>query len=225
MGLSPNCGPRRDGAVPNLIVLHYTAMPDWTAARDWLCNPDAEVSAHYIIPEQGDVVQLVAEDQRAWHAGVGSWGDVTDVNSRSIGIELSNRGSSPFAAPLMDALEVLLPAIMDRWAIPASRVIAHSDLAPGRKIDPGVRFDWARLVRSGLAVAAAATSAVAGDADAFVRDARMIGYTAPTDAATLLSAFRLRHRQGHVGPLDGWDCALAADLAARFPVAKFGRTS
>ncbi|AGI67132.1 putative N-acetylmuramoyl-L-alanine amidase amiD [Octadecabacter antarcticus 307] len=223
--MSPNYGSRRDAAVPDIVVLHYTAMSDWTAARNWLCNPDAEVSAHYIVSEQGDVVQLVPEDQRAWHAGAGSWGDVTDVNSRSIGIELSNTGLAPFAAPLMDALEVLLPAIMDRWAIPASRVIAHSDLAPGRKIDPGARFDWARLVRSGLAVTAAATAVVTGDTDAFARDARAIGYTADVDAATLLAAFRLRHRQGQGGPLDGWDCALAADLAARFPVAKFGRTS
>lgn len=200
-------------------------MLDWTMARDWLCNPEAKVSAHYIISEDGDVVQLVPEEQRAWHAGVGSWGDINDINSNSIGIELSNVGSAPFAARLMDALEVLLPTIMDRWAIPACRVIAHSDLAPGRKIDPGVRFDWARLVRSGLAISSEATIPVAIDPDAFVQDARMIGYTADVNAVTLLSAFRLRHRQGHDGPLDGWDCALVADLAARFSVAKIGYTS
>jgi N-acetylmuramoyl-L-alanine amidase len=225
MDLSVNFGPRRDMVCPNIIVLHYTAMLDWKMARNWLCNPDAKVSAHYIISECGDVVQLVPEEHRAWHAGVGSWGDITDVNSHSIGIELSNVGSAPFAARLMDALEELLPAIMDRWAIPACRVIAHSDIAPGRKVDPGARFDWARLVRSGLAVSAVATTAVAADPHAFVRDVRTIGYTADVSAVTLLSAFRLRHRQGHYGPLDGWDCALVADLAARFLVAKFGRTS
>ena len=200
-------------------------MLDWTVARDWLCNPDAKVSAHYIISQDGDVVQLISEEKRAWHAGMGSWGDITDVNSHSIGIELSNVGSAPFAARLMDALEVLLPTIMDRWAIPACRVIAHSDLAPGRKVDPGARFDWERLVRSGLAVSAGAKIAVAADPNAFVRDVRKIGYTADVNAVTLLSAFRLRHRQGHDGPLDGWDCALVADLAARFSVAKFGSTS
>jgi N-acetylmuramoyl-L-alanine amidase len=219
MGLSPNCGPRRAAVVPDIIVLHYTAMPDWTAARDWLCNPTAQVSAHYIISEQGDVVQLVAEDQRAWHAGAGSWGDITDVNSRSIGIELSNTGSTPFAAPLMDALEALLPAIRDRWAIPAARVIAHSDLAPGRKIDPGARFDWARLVRSGLAVLASPPKMLATNEAAFVRDARLVGYSVQVDTDVLLSAVRLRHRQGHDGPLDGWDCAIVADLAARFSIA------
>ena len=200
-------------------------MPDWCAARDWLCNPKAEVSAHYIISEQGDVVQLVPEEQRAWHAGAGAWGDVTDVNSRSIGIELNNTGRTPFAAPLMDALEGLLPAIMNRWAIRPERVIAHSDLAPGRKIDPGARFDWARLVRSGLAIAAAPTSAIAIDEAAFARNVRTAGYSAAVDTDVLLDTLRLRHRQGHTGPLDGWDCAIAADLAQRFPIDRKEGTS
>lgn len=232
MGLSPNFGPRRDGAVPDIIVLHYTAMPDWRAARDWLCNPEAQVSAHYIISEQGDVVQLVDEGQRAWHAGAGAWGDVTDVNSRSIGIELNSDGFSPFAAPLMDALEGLLPAIMDRWAIPAHRVIAHSDIAPGRKIDPGARFDWARLVRGGMAVSSLGAprfsskdGAPEPDEQAFARDVQAAGYTSDVGLDVLLSAVRLRHRQGHTGPLDAVDCAIVADLAARFPVAKHGLTS
>jgi len=233
LGLSPNFGPRRDGAVPDIIVLHYTAMPDWEKARDWLCNPEAEVSAHYIISPQGNVVSLVDEGQRAWHAGAGSWGGVTDVNSRSIGIELSNDGYSPFAAPLMDGLMGLLPAIMDRWAIRPERVIAHSDLAPGRKIDPGARFDWARLVRSGLAVGSSLPLAgssgegshVEVDERQFLKDAHAIGYDSQIDLHTLLSALRLRHRQGHEGPLDRWDCAIAADLAKRFPVAKHGLVS
>lgn len=225
MSLSPNFGPRREGTVPDIIVLHYTSMPDWRAARDWLCNSDAEVSAHYIISEQGDVVPLVDEDQRAWHAGAGSWGDIVDVNSRSIGIELNNDGASPFAAPLMDALEGLLPQIMDRWVIPAHRVIAHSDLAPGRKIDPGARFDWARLARAGLAITAAPSAAMDTDEAAFLRDAAAFGYGRDVAPEVVLSALRLRHRQGHHGPLDGWDCAIAADLAARFTIAQHGLTS
>ena len=225
MTRSPNFGPRRDGAVPDIIVLHYTAMPDWRAARDWLCNPDAEVSAHYIISEQGDVVQLVDEDQRAWHAGAGSWGNISDVNSRSIGIEMNNDGASPFAAPLMDAVERLVAQILDRWAIPAHRVIAHSDLAPGRKTDPGARFDWARMERRGLAVCAHAGQGIKVDEAAFLDDLAAIGYSIHYDPNVALQAFRLRHRQGHVGPLDGLDCALAADLATRFPIAKHGLTS
>lgn len=200
-------------------------MPDWTCARDWLCNPDAEVSAHYIVSEQGDVVQLVDETHRAWHAGAGSWGDITDVNSRSIGIELNNTGSSPFAAPLMDALEALLPAIMDRWAIPSHRVIAHSDLAPGRKIDPGARFDWVRLARGGMAVIAAPKTAIAVDKATFLTDLTTTGYAANAAPDVLLSALRLRNRQGQDGPLDGWDCAIARDLATRFPVDRHGLTS
>lgn len=200
-------------------------MPDWCAARDWLCNPIAEVSAHYIISEQGDVVQLVPEDQRAWHAGAGSWGDITDVNSRSIGIELNNTGSAPFAAPLMNALEDLLPAIMGRWGIPPERVIAHSDLAPGRKIDPGARFDWARLERSGLAIAATPAAPISVNEAAFMRDMHIAGYGADIDTDVLLAALRLRQRQGQDGPLDGWDCAIAADLARRFPIERAGATS
>lgn len=227
MSLSPNFGDRRDGARPDIVVLHYTAMADWRAARDWLCTPAAEVSAHYLISPQGDVVELVDEDKRAWHAGAGVWGDVSDVNSRSIGIELSNDGSSPFAAPLMDALEGLLAGITVRWAIPPERVIAHSDLAPGRKIDPGARFDWARLARAGLAVAADASANGMSDPDpdAFRRDAAAFGYTADVGTDVLLSAFRLRHRPGHEGPLDGVDCAMAANLAARFAIDKHRLTS
>ena len=226
--LSPNFGPRRGGAVPDLIVLHYTAMEDVHAARAWLCNPKAEVSAHYLISPQGEVAQLVPEDQRAWHAGAGRWGDIEDVNSHSIGIELSNTGSTPFAAPLMDALEALLPQIMRRWSIPPERVIAHSDLAPDRKIDPGPRFDWARLARGGLAVMASPHAPHNGTpaiADRFMRDAAAFGYTADAAPDVLLGAFRLRHRQGHHGPLDAHDCAIAADLAQRFPLDKHRSTS
>lgn len=218
MSLSPNCGPRRNGARPSLVVIHYTAMPDWTRARDWLCNPEAEVSAHYILSEAGEVVPLVAEEDRAWHAGAGRWGTVEDVNSHSIGIELSNPGNAPFAAPQMDALEDLLAGITGRWGIPPERVIGHSDCAPGRKIDPGPRFDWARLARGGLAVQGSADGPGDVDAAAFASNLSRIGYTADVPPETLLAAFRLRHNQGATGPLTARDCALAADLALRFPV-------
>jgi len=122
------------------------------AALKTLCNPKTEVSAHYLIAEDGEVLSLVPEDLRAWHAGAGAWGSVTDVNSRSIGIELANPGNCPFAAPQMDALEDLLAGIKTRWQIRPERVIGHSDMAPGRKIDPGARFDWLRLARAGFGV-------------------------------------------------------------------------
>jgi len=195
-------------------VLHYTAMDCAQKARDWLCHDDAQVSAHYVIAPDGTIWHLVDEADRAWHAGAGAWGPVTDVNSRSIGIEIANSGATPFAAPQMDALETLVGAIMARHAIPPERVIGHSDMAPGRKIDPGARFDWQRLARQGLAVWPDAQGT--GD---FLRNARCFGYTADVQPDTLLHSFRLRFRPGATGPLDDTDRALMADLAHRWPVA------
>ncbi|NCQ24676.1 MAG: N-acetylmuramoyl-L-alanine amidase [Rhodobacteraceae bacterium CG17_big_fil_post_rev_8_21_14_2_50_63_15] len=219
---SPNCGPRRQGARPDLIVLHYTGMQSFAAARDRLCDPASEVSAHYLITERGGILHLVKEEMRAWHAGAGQWGGVSDVNSRSIGLELVNTGAHPFPEPQMAALEGLLRGIMDRWIIPPERVIAHSDVAPQRKSDPGPRFDWRRLAIRGLSVwpqghtAKLAAETVGGFAD----DARKFGY-ALGDLAPLedvLRAFRLRFRPAASGPLDDVDCRLIADLARRFPV-------
>ncbi|MBO9406789.1 N-acetylmuramoyl-L-alanine amidase [Shimia sp. R9_1] len=205
---SPNFGPRRGEARPELIVIHYTAMASTQAAIDWLCNPEAEVSAHYVISPQGDVTQLVAEEMRAWHAGAGQWRGQGDVNSRSIGIELSNHGDHPFAAPQMAALETLLGGIMQRWDIGPAGVIGHSDLAPGRKIDPGPRFDWRRLARQGLAVwpdDAPATQDWAEGAACF-------GYD--VDNAASFAAFRDRFRPWASGPCDAEDGRIAARLAS-----------
>ena len=148
---SPNCGPRRNGLRPSLVVLHYTAMNSADAAIERLCDPEFEVSAHYVIARDGHVTQLVTEDQRAWHAGAGQWHGQDDINSRSIGIELDNTGAHPFPEPQMQALENLLQSILTRWDIPPEGVIGHSDMAPGRKIDPGPHFDWARLACQNLA--------------------------------------------------------------------------
>lgn len=194
-----------------MIVLHYTAMRSAEEACARLCDPEHEVSAHYLIGRDGVIVRLVDEEMRAWHAGAGRWGEITDVNSRSIGIELDNDGASPFSAPLMDALEGLMPGIMKRWDIVAARVIGHSDMAPGRKIDPGARFDWARLVRGGFALGSDAVGDVI-DENAFDTALDRIGYP-PCNPDTRLEAFRLRHNQGATGALTGTDCARAADLA------------
>lgn len=186
-------------------------MDSATGARDWLCTPEAEVSAHYLVDRDGTVWQLVDEDLRAWHAGAGAWDGQGDVNSRSIGIELVNTGTEPFAEPLMRALEALLPGILARWAIPPGGVIAHSDMAPGRKIDPGPRFDWARLARGGLALwPAALPPGPPEDPDPARFAARLtaIGYP-EADPATRLAAFRLRTRYGAPGPLDATDMDLA----------------
>ncbi|WP_234822452.1 N-acetylmuramoyl-L-alanine amidase [Palleronia aestuarii] len=189
------------------------------AALARLCDPCAEVSAHWLIDERGVLVRLVAEPDRAWHAGAGAWGGVTDVNSRSIGIELANRAGTPFPAPQMASLEQLLDGIMARWDVPPERVIGHSDCAPGRKIDPGPKFDWARLAFGGRAISVPLRGGGdAGDCAAFVAAMRVAGYTGSDDPALLLAALRLRHRPWAGGPRDGTDMALARDLARRFPV-------
>ncbi|WP_370318203.1 N-acetylmuramoyl-L-alanine amidase [Salipiger sp. IMCC34102] len=198
---------------PDLIVLHYTAMRDCDAAARVLCDPAREVSAHYLVREDGEAIALVDEDRRAWHAGAGRWGGVTDINSHSIGIEIANPGDCPYPMAQMDATCALVADIMGRWGIPPTRVIGHSDCAPGRKIDPGPRFDWRRLAREGLSVWPA--PAAPGDLQT---DLRAFGYTAEVDDATRLAAFRLRFRPRVEGPADDADAALAADLAARFAV-------
>lgn len=213
---SPNFGERRGGAQPELIVLHYTGMESCAAARDRLCDPAAEVSAHWLIAEDGRVEALVPERFRAWHAGAGGWMGQGDINSRSIGIELANTGNAPFPEPQMAALERLLPEIMARWGLGPEAVIAHSDCAPGRKIDPGPRFDWARLARQDLAIWPAPEGRVPPvTPDAFLALAETFGYPqAPVEV--LLAAFRLRFRPRHEGPLDATDIAMINDLALRF---------
>ncbi len=211
---SPNCGARRQGARPDMVVLHYTAMQTAIAARDRLCDPQAEVSSHYLISEGGHIWQLVQEDQRAWHAGAGQWGDVTDVNSRSIGIELANSGAYPFSEPQMAALEDVLHGIIERWHIPLKRVIGHSDMAIGRKIDPGPRFDWRRLALQGLSIWPENASC-SGD---FEADARAFGYVVNEGIEACLDVFRMRFRPQASGPLDDTDRALMHNLASRYPV-------
>lgn len=205
MSLSPNHGDRR-GQFPSLVVLHYTGMCDGASARARLCDPAAEVSAHWLIHEDGLTEALVPEDRRAWHAGAGAWQGREDVNSRSIGIELVNTGDQPFPEPQMAALEVLLRGIMARWSIPPAGVIAHSDMAPGRKIDPGPRFDWCRLGVQGLAVWPAGLGLDLPLADSLTR----IGYP---DAPDRLAAFRLRFRPWAEGPEDEVDRRIAGALA------------
>jgi N-acetylmuramoyl-L-alanine amidase len=221
---SPNRGERRGGALPDLVVIHHTAMASAEAALARLCDPSAAVSCHYLVGADGRLWHLVPEAERAWHAGAGAWGAVGDVNSRSIGIELANPGPlagyPPFGERQMAVLEALLFDVMARWCIAPERVIAHSDLAPGRKADPGPKFDWLRLARAGLSVWA---EAGAGSADwsAFEAAAGRIGYRAPEAGGweAVLEAFRLRFRPGVVGPLGPLDVGLAEAVAAAYPCA------
>ncbi len=152
--LSPNVEPRVDDLKPSILILHYTGMGDAAKACNWLCNPASKVSCHYLIDEQGGIVQMVDEGLRAWHAGVSSWAGEPDINSRSIGIEIQNLGHSAncpdFPLAQMESVVRLCADITSRHHILPRCVLAHSDVAPGRKIDPGEKFDWAMLHRAGV---------------------------------------------------------------------------
>lgn len=149
---SPNFGARQ--APVDMLLLHYTGMESAQAAVDLLRDPAAEVSCHYVVLEDGTVVQMVPEAARAWHAGVSSWEKVTDTNSRSIGIEVVNGGHAfglpDFPPPQIEAVIALCRDIVERYAIRADRVLAHSDVAPGRKEDPGEKFPWSALFAAGV---------------------------------------------------------------------------
>jgi N-acetylmuramoyl-L-alanine amidase len=151
---SPNHGERRDARRPDIVLLHYTGMPSETEALQWLCNPLSQVSAHYFVFEDGGVLQLVPEARRAWHAGISNWNGETDINSASIGIEIANPGHPGglpgFGDAQIEAVIALVRDIAARWSIPPDRVLGHSDVAPGRKQDPGERFPWDRLHRAGV---------------------------------------------------------------------------
>lgn len=158
---SPNHDARPPAKPISLLVLHYTGMASAAAALDRLTDPAAKVSAHYVIDEDGAVYGLVDESRRAWHAGVSSWAGERDINGISIGIELVNPGHAypgyaggyrSFPEMQMRSLEQLATDILRRHAIPAHRVLGHSDVAPTRKTDPGELFDWERLAAAGIGV-------------------------------------------------------------------------
>lgn len=156
---SPNFNDRKYAV--DMLVLHYTGMETGEAALDRMCDPSAEVSAHYMVWEDGRVVQLVDETKRAWHAGVSSWQGDDDLNSRSIGIEIVNGGhdfrlgdgSLPsYPEAQIKALIELCTGILSRHNIPQNRIVGHSDIAPARKGDPGEHFPWAGLAQNGIGI-------------------------------------------------------------------------
>lgn len=151
---SPNVGERRDGKRPDILLLHYTGMASAEAACRRLCDPDSGVSCHYLVEEDGAIVQMVEEDMRAWHAGQSFWRGECDINSRSIGIEIHNRGHDAdypdFPEAQMEAVIALCRDILERHPMAPERVLAHSDVAPRRKCDPGEKFDWRRLHEAGI---------------------------------------------------------------------------
>lgn len=154
---SPNFNDRRHPL--DMLVLHYTGMESAGVAEARLCDPATEVSAHYVVREDGTIVQMVAEAKRAWHAGVSRWQGEDDLNSRSIGIEIVNGGHDvpladgelpPFPRVQIAALISLCRAILARHDIPQTRIVGHSDIAPERKRDPGEHFPWKTLSEAGI---------------------------------------------------------------------------
>lgn len=216
---SPNFDDRPAGQKIDMLVLHYTGMRDAKAALDRLVDPAAQVSAHYLIDEDGTVVRLVDESKRAWHAGVSTWRGESGVNARSIGIELVNPGHEfgyrPFNEAQMAALEQLARAILARHHISARNVVGHSDVAPTRKSDPGELFDWRRLATAGIGLWPT-TMIVEPTAENGVAEALAdIGYDIADRRAAVI-AFQRRfapHRLDGVPDLET-RCAIAAVRAA-----------
>ncbi|MEZ5743380.1 MAG: N-acetylmuramoyl-L-alanine amidase [Sphingomonadaceae bacterium] len=204
---SPNCNERK---LPvSMVVLHYTGMPTAEEALARMCDPEAEVSAHYMIEEDGTVTCLVPEEKRAWHAGKSYWRGITDVNSASVGIELVNPGHEwgyrPFPEDQINALLPLLADIVDRHDIPRANVVGHSDIAPARKEDPGELFDWPRLAQLGLALPTpdAKMNLFYDNPGAFYLALERYGYEI-SDGRAAVRAFQRRFRPQLIdGEIDG----------------------
>ena len=204
---SPNFNERK---LPvSMIVLHYTGMADGQAALERLCNPVAEVSAHYLVDEDGTIHRLVAEDKRAWHAGKSRWRGIEDVNSASIGIEIVNPGHElgyrPFSEEQIDALIPLVARIKESHGITRGNVVGHSDIAPMRKQDPGELFPWSRLARLRLALPRPTKNLMdPGWTDAgFLIALERFGYDV-SDKLAAVVAFQRRYRPELIdGTIDG----------------------
>lgn len=213
---SPNHGPRPDDATIDMLVLHYTGMKDAPAALQRMTDPEAEVSAHYMIEEDGRTLQLVDEVHRAWHAGVSFWRGNTDINSRSIGIELVNPGHEfgyrAFPEPQMAALVDLAGDVLAHHPIPPRNVVGHSDVAPARKQDPGELFDWRRLAEAGIGLWPDERSGEVADVPGMLA---AFGYDM-TDRVSALTAYQRHFRPACIDGRADVQCAriLAGLLAA-----------
>lgn len=212
---SPNHDERPEGTPIDMLVLHYTGMKTAAEALARLCDPQAKVSAHYTIDCDGTVFAHVPEDRRAWHAGVSYWAGARDINARSIGVELVNPGHEfgyePFARAQIAALIDLGEEIVARHAIPQSRVLGHSDVAPARKEDPGELFPWSELAEFGIGLWPFADSELvakvprpSGEESAFLRDLARFGYgLAPEVDVTPRKAIAAFQRHWRPSSVDG----------------------
>jgi N-acetylmuramoyl-L-alanine amidase len=178
---------------PNIVVIHHTAQNSCEQTLKTFTITKTQVSAHYVICEDGTIHHMLNDYLRAWHAGVGKWGNITDVNSSSIGIELDNDGFEAFKEPQMQALERLLAHLKKTYGIPVSNFIGHADIAPTRKNDPNVNFDWERLAKGGYGKWYADTAAIQLPSDFHPQNyLKMIGYNSP-DSVAVIKSFKRKY--------------------------------
>lgn len=217
--------PNHNARQPTLIVVHYTEQDSVAQSLRTLRtrNSGGRVSAHYLIGDDGTLYQLVSDARRAWHAGAGSWGTISDVNSASIGIELDNDGREPFSDAQITVLLRLLDDLCTRHGIPRSHVIGHADMAPARKIDPGALFPWRRLADAGFGVWPAADAPPAPEGFDVLQALRLVGYPMD-DPVAAVRAFRLHYRGIDGGALDEEDARILHALT-RLPVLQPVRAS
>ena len=204
---SPNFDERR----PNLVIIHHTSDDTVDEALRTLTSPERKVSSHYLISRNGEILQLVEERARAWHAGKSWWGGVTDINSISLGIELDNNGSEPFADAQIDALLGLLEGIRQRYPIPGANFIGHADVAPTRKDDPSALFPWQKLAARGFGLWCDEPLAPAPEGFDLALALTAIGYDPATPEASR-QAFRLHFVRGDHEEVDAYEKALASCL-------------
>jgi N-acetylmuramoyl-L-alanine amidase len=201
---------------PNFVVIHHTAQNSCTQTLETFTLPRTQVSAHYVICRDGIIHHMLNDYLRAWHAGIARWGNVTDVNSSSIGIELDNNGFEPFPGPQISSLIRLLDTLKLKYAIPASNFIGHSDIAPSRKVDPSLYFPWKLLSDSGFGKWYADTTGVVipeGLDD--LQALRVIGYDVKDSTAAII-AFKRHFVQDRIGILNPGDRKILYNLARQY---------
>lgn len=226
---SLNFDDRAGGQLPSMIVLHYTGTRTAEEARDRFCDDVpmdliGRISPHYMIDGEAQIYQFVDEGKRAWHAGRAAWGSATDINSASIGIEIWNTGHEydfeDFIPEQIDAVIDLIHDIRSRWEIPDKNILGHSDVAPGRKLDPGEKFPWRKLSAAGIGVMPSVSLGHSADSElgmtGFFKGLRDFGYTYTPDEQTLLTAFR-RHFLPHLLGVEG---VTDEDIAALFDISR-----
>lgn len=202
---------------PNFVIIHHTAQNACDKTLQTFTTVASQVSAHYVICKDGTIHHMLNDYLRAWHAGAAKWGNVSDVNSCSIGIELDNNGAEPFTAPQLHGLLVLLDTLKHKYNIPASNFIGHGDIAPGRKVDPSAYFPWDRLAAKGFGQWYGDTSRVTIPQNFNALQAlRLIGYDVKDSTAALLAFKRHFIPQDSTRALDSAGMKILVDVSGRY---------